>query len=81
VRSQPLTPKDLRRGLLVKAPTVAGLLESLVKGGLVTRRPDASGRRPVLVELTRKAPISSPPSGRQFAVPRACPECLTEAER
>jgi len=47
-----LTPTELNRELLISSGGVTHLVDRLVRGGLVTRRPDAADRRCVLVYLT-----------------------------
>jgi DNA-binding MarR family transcriptional regulator len=54
-----LTPTELNRELLISSGGVTHLIDRLVRGGLVTRRPGATDRRCVPVYLT--------PAGRKVA--------------
>jgi DNA-binding MarR family transcriptional regulator len=49
-----VTPGDLSRGLYVMSGTLTHQLDQLEEAGLVTRLPDPSDRRGVLVKLTAK---------------------------
>ena len=78
----PLSPRQLEERLLVKGPTVTGLLDSLERSELVERQRDSRDRRRINVVLT--------PAGRQVAnafrpqVHRAQKpwlECLSPAEQ
>ena len=48
----PLTPGEIRDRLLVKGPTVTGLLDGLEGAGLVSRERDPTDRRRLQVSLT-----------------------------
>jgi DNA-binding MarR family transcriptional regulator len=80
--SGPLTPGQLREGLLVKGPTVTGLLDSLERAGLVRRRPDERDRRRQQIELTaagKDLAVRFRPAVHRAQKPWL--ECLDEAER
>ena len=49
----PLTPGEIRDRLLVKGPTVTGLLDGLEAAGNLERRRDPADRRRLQVSLTR----------------------------
>ena len=79
---EPLSPGDIRDRLLVKGPTVTGLIDNLVSAGLVRRAPHPSDRRRLLVALTEK--------GRRLtdrfrpaihAAEKPWLDCLNEPER
>jgi DNA-binding MarR family transcriptional regulator len=55
----PLSPGEIRDRLLVKGPTVTGLLDSLSRAGLLRRTNHPADRRRLLIELT--------PKGRRLA--------------
>jgi DNA-binding MarR family transcriptional regulator len=78
----PLSPGEIRDRLLVKGPTVTGLLDNLAEAGLVQRTRHPDDRRRLLVALTD--------SGRRLtarfrpavhAAERPWLECLNETER
>lgn len=80
--ADPLTAGEIRDRLLVKGPTVTGLLDSLAKAGHIRRTQDPADRRRVLVQLTEK--------GRRLAkrflpaihaAERPWLDCLSEADR
>ena len=80
--SEPLTPGEIRDRLLVKGPTVTGLIDYLEREGLVRRVKHPKDRRRLLVELTDP--------GRQLVdrfrpavheAQRPWLECLSEWER
>ena len=50
----PMTPSEIRDRLLVKGPTVTGLIDNLVTAGLVRRSQHQQDRRRSLVALTDK---------------------------
>ena len=50
---QPSTPAELADEAGVKRATMTGLVDTLEKDGLVTRKNDSADRRAVLVKLTR----------------------------
>lgn len=49
-----VTPGELSRGLYVMSGTLTHQLDQLEEAGLVTRKPDPSDRRGVLVQLTAR---------------------------
>jgi DNA-binding MarR family transcriptional regulator len=50
---QPCSPNHISERLIVSRATVTGVLDTLVKRGLVRREPHPSDRRMVLVHLTK----------------------------
>jgi DNA-binding MarR family transcriptional regulator len=77
-----LTPGEIRDRLLVKGPTVTGLLDSLAGSGLVRRSQDPGDRRRVLVELTEKGRrLASRFRPAVHSAERPWLECLDAAER
>ncbi len=78
----PLTAGEIRDRLLVKGPTVTGLIDSLAGGGLVRRTPDPRDRRRVLVALTDKGRrLADRFRPAVHAAERPWLDCLDEAER
>jgi DNA-binding MarR family transcriptional regulator len=78
----PLAPGEIRDRLLVRGPTVTGLLDSLEAAGHLRRERDPADRRRLLVSLTER--------GRELAArfrpavheaERPWLECLSEPER
>jgi DNA-binding MarR family transcriptional regulator len=49
---QPLTPSQIAERVLVRSPTVTGVVDTLVRRNYVERRPDPNDRRRVLVAIT-----------------------------
>jgi DNA-binding MarR family transcriptional regulator len=77
-----LTPGVIRDGLLVKGPTVTGLIDNLAAAGLVRRTQDPQDRRRVLVELTQKGlRLASRFRPAVHAAQRPWLECLDEPDR
>jgi DNA-binding MarR family transcriptional regulator len=79
---EPLTPSEIGERILVRAATVTGLVDTLVRRGLVERRADPHDRRRVLIAVT--------PAGREtlaaanaavFDSDASVMACLTENER
>lgn len=78
----PLTAGEIRDRLLVKGPTVTGVLDNLVRAGHVKRAPDPSDRRRVLVELTEKGRrLANRFLPAVHAAERPWLECLGETDR
>ena len=78
----PLTPTEIRDRLLVKGSTVTGLIDSLVRSGLVRRTEDGRDRRRVLVELTAKGRrLADDFRPAVHAAEKPWLECLSEPER
>ncbi len=78
----PLSAGEVRDRLLVKGPTVTGLIDNLIGAGLVVRSTDPHDRRRVLVGITDKGRRLA----RRFrpavhAAQRPWLECLDERER
>jgi DNA-binding MarR family transcriptional regulator len=67
-----MTPRDLTRELLVTAGNLTGVIERLVRLGLVERRPVPEDRRAVRVRLTPKGRLLM-----QRAIPRHARELET----
>ena len=78
----PLAAGEIRDRLLVKGPTVTGLIDSLARAGLVRRTPDPRDRRRVLVSLTDKGrDLADRFRPAVHAAERPWLHCLDEAER
>ena len=78
----PMTPGEVRDRLLVKGPTVTGLIDSLAGAGLVRRSQHPDDRRRILVELTDKGRrVANRFRPAVHAAERPWLECLDEAER
>lgn len=78
----PLTAGEIRHRLLVKGPTVTGLIDSLAAAGLVLRTPDTRDRRRVLVSITGKGRrLADRFRPAVHAAERPWLDCLDEAER
>lgn len=79
---EPLTPGEIRDRLLVKGPTVTGLLDNLARAGHVRRAQDPADRRRVLVALTEKGRrLANRFLPAVHAAERPWLECLGEADR
>ena len=79
---EPMTPGEIRDRLLVKGPTVTGLIDNLAKAGLVRRSQHADDRRRSLVSLTapgRRVADRFRPAVHKAERPWL--ECLDEGER
>jgi DNA-binding MarR family transcriptional regulator len=78
----PLTPGEIRDRLLVKGPTVTGVIDSLSRGGLVRRTQHPDDRRRLLVGLTDKGRrLADRFRPAVHAAERPWLESLDEAER
>lgn len=80
--TESLTPGEIRDRLLVKGPTVTGVIDSLEAAGLVRRLPHPADRRRVLVELTDAGRgLADRFRPAVHAAERPWLDCLDEAER
>jgi DNA-binding MarR family transcriptional regulator len=70
--SEPLTPTEVSARLTVTSATVTGLLDTLERGGLASRRRHPDDRRSVLVEITN--------DGRRL-LDRLVPELIEHEKR
>lgn len=78
----PMSPGEIRGHLLVKGPTVTGLIDSLAGAGLVRRRQHPRDRRRLLVELTAKGRrVADRFRPAVHAAERPWLDCLDEPER
>ena len=50
----PMSPSELGERLIVTRATVTGVVDSLARRGLVTRRPDPRDRRRAVIEISAK---------------------------
>lgn len=53
-RHGPLSPRDLTAALGIHPATLTGVLDRLERGGWVTRSPDPSDRRKLLIDVRRE---------------------------
>jgi DNA-binding MarR family transcriptional regulator len=78
----PLSPGEIRDRLLVKGPTVTGLLDNLAEAGLVRRSRHPDDRRRLLVALTDSGRrLTSRFRPAVHAAERPWLEVLNESER
>lgn len=79
---RPMSPGEIRDRLLVKGPTVTGLIDSLAGAGLVRRSQHPDDRRRVLVDLTAEGRrVANRFRPAVHAAERPWLECLDESER
>lgn len=79
---EPLTPTQIAERILVRAATVTGLVDTLVRRDLVERRSDPHDRRRVLVSMTeRGSEVIAAADAAIFDSDATAMACLTEQER
>jgi DNA-binding MarR family transcriptional regulator len=79
---EPLSPGEIRDRLLVKGPTVTGVLDNLAAAGLVSRTRHPKDRRRLQVALTEKGRrLAARFRPAVHAAEKPWLECLEEPER
>lgn len=79
---EPLTPTQIGERILVRAATVTGLVDTLVRRDFVERRSDLHDRRRVLVGVTeRGSEVIAAADAAIFHSDATTMACLTEQER